>query len=219
MANVTDQCRDTGKLNVLVQVMLAAAIKKIKAAGVNPLVVETYRSKERQYYLYGQGRTMAQCIAAGVPAAKAKKYAKPGAKQCTWTLNSIHIQKKAVDVIPMRNGKAIWNANDKDTKIIIDVMQKYGFEAGANWKTSPDSPHFQVKGTFGKVFSQAKNTPYVTKTIQRSLKNLGFYTGKIDGAWGSATTKAVNKFRKSQGWSQTGKIGKTALKRLFRKVS
>lgn len=215
---VTDQCRDSGKLNVLVQVMLAAALKKIKAAGVTPLIVETYRSKERQYYLYGQGRTVAQCIAAGVPAAKAKKYAKPGAKQCTWTLNSIHIQKKAVDVIPMRNGKAIWNAKDKDTKVIIDIMQRYGFEAGANWKTSPDSPHFQVKGISGKVFSQENNTFYVTFTIQRALKNLGFYTGKIDGVWWTGTTKAVNKFRKAQGWLQTGKIGKTALRRLLRKV-
>lgn len=218
MANVTDQtdqCRDIGKLNVLVQVMLAAALKKIKAAGVTPLIVETYRSKERQYYLYGQGRTAAQCTVAGVPAAKAKKYAKPGMKQCTWTLNSIHIQKKAVDVIPLRNGKAIWNAQDKDTKKIIEIMQRYGFEAGANWKTSPDSPHFQVKGTFNKVFSQTKNTSYVTKTIQQALKKLGYYTGKVDGAWGSVTTKAVNQFRAANGWKQTGKIGKTALKKLL----
>lgn len=214
---VTDQCRDTGKLNVLVQVMLAAALKKIRAAGVNPLIVETYRSKERQYYLYGQGRTVSQCIAAGVPASKAKKYANPGMRQCTWTLNSIHIQKKAVDVIPLRNGKAVWDVKDKDTKVIVDIMQGYGFEAGANWTKSPDSPHFQVKGIFGKVFSQAKNTPYVTKAVQRALRNLGFYTGKIDGAWGAATTKAVNKFRKSQGWLQSGKLGKTALKRLLGK--
>lgn len=216
MAAATDQCRDSNKLNVLVQVMLAAALKEIKAEGVQPLVVETYRSKERQYYLYGQGRTVSQSIAAGVPAAKAKKYAKPGLRQCTWTLNSIHIQKKAVDVIPIRGGKAIWNAKDKDTKVIIDIMQRFGFEAGANWKSSPDSPHYQVKGGFSKVFSQTKNTSYVTKAIQRALKNLGFYTGEIDGSWGNATTKAVNKFRKSNGWMETGKLGKTALKKLLR---
>ncbi|MCI9419828.1 MAG: hypothetical protein HFG32_07455 [Eubacterium sp.] len=212
---VTDQCRDAGKLNVLVQVMLAAALKEIKSAGVNPLVVETYRSKERQYYLYGQGRTATQCVAAGVPATKAKKYARPGMKQCTWTLNSIHIQKKAVDVIPLRNGKAIWNAQDKDTKKIIEIMQKYGFEAGANWTKSPDSPHYQVKGDFSKVFSRGKTTVYVTKTIQRALKRFGFYDGKIDGSWGTETTKAVNGFRKANGWLQSGKLGKTGLKKLL----
>ena len=211
---VTDQCRDAGKLNVLVQVMLAAALKEIKSAGVNPLVVETYRSKERQYYLYGQGRTATQCVAAGIPAAKAKKYARSG-KQCTWTLNSIHIQKKAVDVIPLRNGKAIWNAQDKDTKKIIEIMQKYGFEAGANWTKSPDSPHYQVKGDFSKVFSRGKTTVYVTKTIQRALKRFGFYDGKIDGSWGTETTKAVNGFRKANGWLQSGKLGKTGLKKLL----
>lgn len=213
---VTDQCRDTGKLNVLVQVMLAAALKEIKAAGVNPLVVETYRTKERQYYLYGQGRTAAQCTAVGVPVDKAKKYAKPGTTKVTWTLNSIHIQKKAVDVIPVRNGKAIWDAKDKDTKKIISTMEKYGFEAGANWTSSPDSPHFQVKGSFNTVFKQGKNTTYVTNVIQRALVKAGHYTGKVDGVWGDKTTAAVNKFRKAQGWEQNGKLGKVGLRKLLK---
>lgn len=211
---VTDQCRDAGKLNVLVQVMLAAALKEIKSAGVTPLVVETYRSKERQYYLYGQGRTAAQCVAAGIPATKAKKYAKSG-KQCTWTLSSIHIQKKAVDVVPVRKGKAIWNAQDKDSKKIIEIMQKYGFEAGANWTKSPDSPHFQVKGDFSKMFMQGKTTTYVTRTVQRALKKFGFYYGDVDGIWGAGTTKAVNRYRKANGWLQSGKLGKTGLKKLL----
>lgn len=212
---VTDQCRDKKKLNALVQIMLAAALKEIRKKGVNPLVVETYRSKERQYYLYGQGRTISQCMSAGVPADKAKKYAKPVAKKVTWTLNSIHIQKKAVDVIPERSGKAIWNANDKDTKKIIEIMQKYGFEAGANWKSSPDSPHYQVKSTFSTVFTKEKNTLYVTKAIQTALKKLGFYKGEIDGVWRDKTTKAVNAFRKSKRWLQNGKVGKATLKKLL----
>lgn len=135
----TDQCRDTKKLNKLVQIMLAAALAEIKAKGVNPLVIETYRTRERQNYLYGQGRTKAQCLAAGVPAT----YACPGATQVTWTLNSMHCLKKAVDIIPVRKGKAIWNAADKDTQTIIAVMEKYGFEAGANWSKSPDSHIFR----------------------------------------------------------------------------
>lgn len=214
--SVTDQCRNAEELNVLVQVMLAAALADIKAQGVMPLVVETYRAKERQYYLYGHGRTAAQCTAAGVPADKAKKYANPSASKVTWTLNSIHIQRKAVDVIPVRSGKAIWDAKDKDTKKIISAMEKYGFEAGANWTSSPDSPHYQVKGTFTTVFMQGKNTVFVTKTIQKALKNKGLYSGKIDGIWGAATTKAVNKFRKAQGWKESGKIGKQGLKKLLK---
>ncbi len=214
---VTDQCRDKKELNALVQIMLAAALAEIKRQGVTPLVVETYRPKERQYYLYGQGRTVAQCRAAGVPAAKAKKYARSG-KKVTWTLNSIHIQRKAVDVIPVRGGKAIWSAQDKDTKKIVEIMTRYGFEAGANWANSPDSPHFQVKGSFGTVFSEKKNTVFVTKVIQRALRKLGFYTGANDGDWQKKTTKAVNQWRKSLGWKKTGSVGKKALKRLLKSI-
>ena len=208
----TDQCRDTKKLNKLVQIMLAAALAEIKAKGVNPLVIETYRTRERQNYLYGQGRTKAQCLAAGVPAT----YARPGATQVTWTLNSMHCLKKAVDIIPVRKGKAIWNAADKDTQTIIAVMEKYGFEAGANWSKSPDSPHFQVIATFTSVFDQSHNTIYVTKAIQRALKTKGFYNGAIDGKWGSTTTKAVNAFRKSNKWTKNGKVGKVGLKKLLK---
>lgn len=212
MSNVTDQCRNTKKLNKLVQIMLAAALAEIKAKGVNSLVIETYRTRERQNYLYGQGRTRTQCLAAGVPAA----YARPGMVQITWTLNSIHCLKKAVDVVPVRKGEAIWNAADKDTQTIIAVMEKYGFEPGANWSKSPDSPHFQVKGDFGTAFCQGHTTTHVTKTIQRALKTKGFYNGTIDGKWGSATTKAVNAFRKSNKWTRNGKVGKVGLKRLLK---
>ena len=44
--NVTSSTRDITELNPLVQVMLNAALDKIKAKKINPLVVETYRPKE-----------------------------------------------------------------------------------------------------------------------------------------------------------------------------
>ena len=46
-ANVTASTRDINELNPLVQVMLNAALDKIKAKKINPLVVETYRPKEQ----------------------------------------------------------------------------------------------------------------------------------------------------------------------------
>ena len=157
---VTSSTRDTKELNILVQVMLEAGLKKAKQNGVNPLVVETFRPLERQYYLYGQGRSVAQCVGAGMPRNYAVKYARSGA-QVTWTLNSIHIKRCAVDVVPQRkvNGKmtAIWNAKDKDTISLISAMESVGFEAGANWAQSPDSPHFQVAGisVTGKYFKKS----------------------------------------------------------------
>lgn len=215
MSNAAMMCKDTTELNVLVQAMLELAIADIKNQGVNPLIVETYRSQERQNYLYCQGRTMAECTAKGINSTFAKAYCNPQANKVTWTLNSVHKSRKAVDIIPQRDGKAIWNTRDSQTQIIIKTMQKYGFEAGANWSSSPDSPHFQVKGNFTKVFNQANNTVYITKVLQQALnRKLGLKL-TIDGQWGTKTTQAVNDWRKSKKWNENGAIGAIALKELL----
>jgi peptidoglycan L-alanyl-D-glutamate endopeptidase CwlK len=217
--NIKETCRDLKELNPLVKVMLELALADIKSQGVNPLVVETYRSKERQEYLYCQGRTVSQCTSRGISKTFAEKYCNPKAKQVTWTLNSVHIERKAVDVVPQRiiSGKiaAIWNCEDKQTKAIINTMPKYGFEPGANWSTNADSPHFQVKGDFTDLFYLGHTTSYVTMAIQIALnKKIGAGL-TTDGAWGIKTTAAVNKFRLQNKWSQNGKLGATALKKLL----
>lgn len=212
--NVKETVRDINKLNPIVQILLREALEQIKERGINPLVVETYRPKLRQYYLYGQGRTQAQCIGAGMPKKYAKEYAKPKETKVTWTLDSIHIKKCAVDLIPQRNGKAIWNSNDKETKKIIAIMEKVGFEAGANWKNSPDSPHFQVEGISGKVLKKSNTNKFLTKMVQRQLKKIGFYDYEIDGKWRTATDRAVKKWKKHMGWTANSNLGLKAIKTL-----
>ena len=198
----TDQCRDIAELNPLCQILLNKALEEIKTVGINPLVVETYRSQVRQNYLYSLGRTV------------------KGTK-VTWTQSSIHTQRNAVDVVPQRvvNGKmtAIWNTKDSETKKIIEIMTKYGFEAGANWTTSPDSPHFQIKGVSktAKSYSATNTNPFITKTIQRLLNEKINAKLTVDGKWGTNTTKAVNKFRAKQGWKEDGKVGVETLKKLL----
>lgn len=201
MSNI-DQCRNTKELNPLCQILLNKALEVIKAEGISPLIVETYRSQARQDFLYSQGRTV------------------KGTK-VTWTLNSIHTKRNAVDVVPqmMVSGKmtAIWNANDKETKKIISIMTKYGFESGGNWAT-PDSPHFQIKGVSdtAKSYSETNTNTYISKMIQ-TLLNEKIKAGlTVDGKWGANTTKAVNKFRSKQGWKQDGKVGVATLKKLLK---
>lgn len=215
-----EQCRDINKLNGLVKTMLELALADIIKQGVNPLVVETYRSQERQNYLYCQGRTVAECIAKGIKKAFAEKHCNPKVSQVTWTLNSIHKNKKAVDVVPQRivNGKmtAIWNVKDKETQIIIKTMEKYGFEAGANWTTTPDSPHFQVDGNFTTVFKRGNTTSFVTKAVQKKLNERACNNLKVDGDWGKATDEAVKRFRKCRGHkSIKGQLNATAFRHLF----
>lgn len=222
--NVTSSTRDTNELNILVQILLNAALLEVKKKGVNPLIVETYRPQERQYYLYGQGRTASQCVGAGMPQKYAKLYARSG-NQVTWTLNSIHIKRCAVDVIPQRkkNGvmTAIWDSKDKDTITLIKTMEKYGFEAGANWKQSPDSPHFQIEGITptSKEFKKSNTNKFITTLIQKALKKAGFYSAYVvDGSWGTATSNAIKKFKVANGMKNNDLVGEKTLKKLLKYV-
>jgi len=230
MANTTSSIRNLNELHPLVKTLAELALQEIRDYGINPLVVETYRSKERQYYLYCKGRSYDEAVKGGVPAAKAKKYIdqlkaeKYTGGKVTWTLNSIHIKRQAIDVVPQRivNGKmtAIWNAKDPETKKIIATMSKYGFEAGANWKNNPDSPHFQVKGTLAKtVFKRGYTTYYVTLAIQKALNQVpNLLKVKLveDGKWGDKTDEAVIAFRKYMKYkNKTAILGSEALKALF----
>lgn len=198
----TDQCRDIEELNPLCQILLNKALIDIKASGINPLIVETYRSQVRQNYLYSLGRTV------------------KGTK-VTWTQVSIHTKRNAIDLVPQRkiDGKmtAIWNAQDKETKKIIAIMIGYGFEAGANWSTSPDSPHFQIKGVSAtsKSFGSTNTNVYITKMIQNALNDKIKVGLIVDGKWGSNTTKAVNIFRSQFKWKEDGKVGVETLKKLL----
>ena len=45
------------------------------------------------------------------------------------------------------------------------------------------------------------------KAVQQRLSNLGYYTYKVDGIWGSRTTTAVKKFQKDYGLTADGVVG------------
>lgn len=108
-------------------------------SSVKFIVVEGLRTKERQAELYAQGRT------------------KPGPK-VTWTMNSKHIEGKAVDLAPsLPNGQIDWNDLLKFDAIARAMRQAAAERAvvvrwGADWngdgtprqKGETDSPHFEV---------------------------------------------------------------------------
>lgn len=49
------------------------------------------------------------------------------------------------------------------------------------------------------------------KTIQTKLKNWGYYSGSVDGIFGSATTAAVKKFQEKNGLTADGVVGQKTL--------
>lgn len=52
------------------------------------------------------------------------------------------------------------------------------------------------------------------KTIQTKLKNWGYYTGSVDGIYGSRTTEAIKYFQKSNGLTVDGVAGPATLSKL-----
>lgn len=206
----------TKTLHLLVKILADKAIKEIKQMAIEPLVVETKREYEKQLQYYGKGRSVTECRKV-MTHDKALQYAKPKESKITWTLNSKHLDGLAIDVIPYRNKKAIWNAKDSQTKKIISTMKKYGFEAGANWSKNPDSPHFQIAvSPTKKTFNRSNTNKFITTMIQKKLSENNIYSGKIDGSWGSKTTKAVKKYRKKLGYTPSGKVGKATLKKMIK---
>lgn len=214
----TTPCKDIKKLHPMVQFLLGQALALAKHRGVTPLVIETLRTQERQWWLYCQNRSVGQCTAKGIPYSFALNNVHKGIT-VTWTLNSIHLNRRAVDVIPQRNGKAVWDINDKDTKILIQCMESLGFTAGANWEKNTDSPHYQIDFT-GNTFSSDNTTKEITTMIQNRLNiRLRYIPGYIplkeDGDWGARTDRAVNQFKALQHWKQDCKVGLPTLKKLF----
>lgn len=109
-------------------------IEVCKAAGIDLLVTSTYRDNESQDALYAQGRTKPGKI---VTKAKAGQ--------------SFHNYKCAVDVVPLINGKPVWD----DTILwsqIGGLGKQVGLEWAGDWKGFQEYPHFQYTG--GKTIKQ-----------------------------------------------------------------
>ena len=117
------------------------------------MVLEGVRSREQCMVNYGNGRTVAQCTAKGIPA----KYAQPKLNKVTWLNNpfsSKHCYGKAVDLVPY---PVDWNTLSKFDEIAkamfqaakqLDVSIRWGADWNSNGrpreKGETDSPHFEI---------------------------------------------------------------------------
>jgi peptidoglycan L-alanyl-D-glutamate endopeptidase CwlK len=105
-----------------------AFIAAAKAKGIDLLVTSTYRDNESQNALYAQGRTAPGAI---VTRAKAGQ---------SW-----HNWRCALDVVPLVNGKAIWD-DQAVWKQVGEIGKSCGLEWAGDWKTFKEFPHFQYTG-------------------------------------------------------------------------
>lgn len=125
------------------------AKRAIQITEVDFGIAQGNRTLDEQKRLYGKGRTAAQCVAKGVPAA----YARPTEAKVTWTLNSNHIGGRAIDVAPYVDGGIQWDDSGKRglwPKIAAAFKQaakelNIPITWGGDWTTTVDRPHFELK--------------------------------------------------------------------------
>lgn len=113
------------KLHPSIRSKVSAFLDLAADNGINLKITSSVRSMEEQAKLYAQGRT--------APGQKVTN-AKPG--------SSYHNFALAIDVVEIRDGKAIW---DKGAK--WDEIGRLGKQCGLRWggdfKSLVDKPHFE----------------------------------------------------------------------------
>jgi peptidoglycan L-alanyl-D-glutamate endopeptidase CwlK len=99
------------------------------ANNIDLLVTSTYRDTESQNALYAQGRTTPGKIVTN---------AKGG--------ESFHNYKCAVDIVPIVNGKPVWDGSDPIWARLGELGKDAGLDWAGEWKTFKELAHFQYTG-------------------------------------------------------------------------
>ncbi|WP_107841316.1 M15 family metallopeptidase [Metasolibacillus meyeri] len=126
--SVTTSCRDLSELLPVAQTACRLLFQECYKAGIrNIFITETYRSQERQNYLYAQGRTRSGAIV-------------------TWTLNSNHKSRLAWD-IAVAPPQSLYDVTTLNK--VGAIAQKLGITWGGqkSWVDAgkTDRPHFEVE--------------------------------------------------------------------------
>lgn len=112
-----------------VQQRVKAMIDACKAEGIDLLITSTYRDNASQDALYAQGRTAPGKVVTNARAGQ-----------------SFHNYRCAVDVVPLRNGKPVWDSKDAIWQRIGSIGKAIGLEWAGDWKRFKEFPHFQYTG-------------------------------------------------------------------------
>jgi peptidoglycan LD-endopeptidase CwlK len=129
--------RDINDLDPIIQSKCRAHIAACAQENIDLLITCTYRTADEQQALYNQGRTKPGPIVTN---------AKPG--------QSMHQYRLAYDVVPLRNGKPVWDTTGEDGVLWQKVGaagKAQGLEWGEDWVGFKEMPHFQFTG--GKPLS------------------------------------------------------------------
>ena len=133
--------RDINDLDPRVASMCLALQDACRDAGIDLLITSTYRDNASQDALYAQGRTAPGKIVTNAKAGQ------------SW-----HNYRLAFDMVPVVNGKAVWN--DAATwERIGNLAESVGLEWAGRWKKFKETAHCQWTGGLTLKELQAGRRP------------------------------------------------------------
>lgn len=155
---IYETCRDINELTTNAQKACRLFLTECEKQGLKVLITETYRSQERQNYLYEQGRT------------------REGNK-VTWTKSSRHTSRRAWDICQNVKGKEY---SDKSFfKNCGIIASKFGITWGGNWST-PDTPHFEISENWSYKESEEEEMTSEEKAKFNALVSIVEEQAKIN---------------------------------------
>lgn len=140
--------RDLSLLHPIVKQNAELFLEHCKKLGYNIAVSETMRSKERQDYLYAQGRTRPGAVVTNAKGSDMSSYHQ-------WGL--------ALDIF--QNVKGAEYEQDF-LQEVGKIAESFGFEWGGRWTSFKDMPHIQM--TFGLSIQELKLGKKVTDNFNQT---------------------------------------------------
>lgn len=118
-------------------------------------VIETLRTEATQQAYYAQGRMPLYTVNSLRKDAGLFVIDESTNKNViTWTLKSKHLDGKAIDIVPVVNGRIPWNINSQEIADLYirigKIGESVGLEWGGRWKpidkfgVGKDAPHFET---------------------------------------------------------------------------
>lgn len=119
---------------------------KLKDLGAQSVAInETLRDLVTQMAYFVRGRMEVKYVKQFYAAAGLYDIGEIEARTiCTNTLRSNHMSGRAVDFVPVKDGKLWWNAPAEVWNCMGEIGESCGLKWGGRWKDLPDCPHFEA---------------------------------------------------------------------------
>lgn len=119
-----ERISDINELDEDTKVLCLEFLRICKEQGLNVRITETYRTQERQNWLYSQGRTRE-------------------GKKVTWTTRSYHTTRRAFDICRNEKGRE-YDDSDGFFRKCAEIAKRLGLTCGYYWTNYQDKPHIQL---------------------------------------------------------------------------